>query len=99
MDIDAVHQRAGDAGSVALHGADGDRPEAIVQGTGALAQAVLRADPAAYRGQRGLLLELPTRFNKFSLTDQLDETGDIDSHRATICTSSTPLAACRARCK
>jgi hypothetical protein len=62
-------------GDVFLDRADGDRAEAVVEGAGALAQPILRADPATHLRQRVGLVRQLGGFEQIAFGDQLQPVG------------------------
>src|SRR5690606_27859527 len=83
----ARHVRApahgnGGVGDVLLGGTDGHGTEAVVQRTGALAQAILRTDAAAdFRQRVGLVTQL-NRFRQVAFGNQLQPVRDVVVNRA-----------------
>ena len=69
-------------GDVLLDGADGDRAQAVVEGAGALAQAILRADAPAHLRQRVGLVRQLRGLEQVALLDQLQPVRDVVVDRA-----------------
>ena len=85
--LDLGHVRApahgeGGVGDVLLHRTDGHRAETVIEGTGALAEAILRADPATDLGQGVGLVRQLRRRQDVAFGHQLEPVGNEVVHRA-----------------
>ena len=72
----------GGVGDVALDVADADGAESVIQRTGAFAQAILRANPAADLGQRVGLVGQVCCLEQLAFLDQPQPVRNVVVHRA-----------------